>query len=350
MSTFGGPMTPVTPTMRLTLPSRFYTPSCLPHTMSLADEHHAWLEDCELPESNWSFEDRILVWLDPDLERAVRTYYTNKGPSLASLHNPRYLKVLDGTLRTRLLRRLRRLEAESIEAAVLESMDAASRQVLVQLGPLVGFSGLGAILDRATSNPTGRYGKPPAAEDDDAHRKEAQALYEVAMGPLSAIPAPDRSGARLGFLKLAAVLGNVEAMFALGFLLASDAAILNLTLAARLFRGAANKDHRGALFNLGAMTYEGKGVSSDHRTSIDCFMRADRTGHAKAAAMLAVMHIRGQATEQKLMKAKQYLERARELAQHDLADLAELCDVARSAVMTAMGIRAAAGRGDLVAT
>lgn len=343
MSTFGGPMTPVTPTMRLTLPSRFYTPSCLPHTMSLADEHHAWLEDCELPESNWSFEDRILVWLDPDLERAVRTYYTNKGPSLASLHNPRYLRVLDGTLRERLLRRLRRLEAESIEAAVLESMDAASRQALVQLGPLVGLSGLGAILDRATSNAPGRFGKRPATE-------EAQTLCAVAMGPLSAIPASDRPGARLGFLKLAAVLGNVQARSALGFLLASDENALNPTLAARLFRSAADKEDRKALFNLGVMTYKGEGVSLDHRTSIDCFMKVERTGHAKAAAMLAVMHIKGEGTPQNLMKAKQYLERARDLAQDDLADLAELCDVARSAVMTAMGIRAAAVRGDLVAT
>ena len=136
-------------------------------------------------------------------------------------------------------------------------------------------------------------------------------------------------------------------MFALGFLLASDEQERNPVLAARLFQRAA-KGHRGALFNLGVMTYKGEGVPADPRASIDHFVMAASTHHPKAAAVLAVMNIQGVGTHQDLGKAKLYLDQAIWDARDD--DLGGLCEVARSAVIRALGIRAAAARGDSVAT
>lgn len=75
---------------------------CLPHVKDLVESL--------LPPapSGWSFEDRLAVWLEPDLRPPAEAFIERTGPKLLKLLGPWRCRTLDGQLLVRLCARLER--------------------------------------------------------------------------------------------------------------------------------------------------------------------------------------------------------------------------------------------------
>ena len=62
---------------------------------------------------DWPFEDRVLAWLVPALQREVVHFHAKDGKSMSSVFLPRQIEHLDGDLRRELYKRVRSLRAIS---------------------------------------------------------------------------------------------------------------------------------------------------------------------------------------------------------------------------------------------
>src|SRR5262245_57085012 len=88
-------------------PEKVFENSCLPSTMGLAARFHAdLLLRLASIEPGWPFEDRVLVWLLPNLERDSRAFHSGNGGNLASMFAEHQLAHIDEALTGELLRRL----------------------------------------------------------------------------------------------------------------------------------------------------------------------------------------------------------------------------------------------------
>jgi len=78
-----------------------FVESCLPKTMALAEKHKdSILNDPMMRNHNWSFSDRVLVWLLPSYHAVVNQYYQENGRQmLAQLGTQDIEKIDSATLR-----------------------------------------------------------------------------------------------------------------------------------------------------------------------------------------------------------------------------------------------------------
>jgi hypothetical protein len=65
---------------------------------------------------DWPFEDKVLAWLVPDLEREIVYFHANRGKPLSVLYLPHQVEHLDKDFCTLLKRRL--LDIESAQGPV----------------------------------------------------------------------------------------------------------------------------------------------------------------------------------------------------------------------------------------
>jgi hypothetical protein len=84
------------PSLSLALLADGFTSSVLPETMSLAGSHRNALERfIQGSPDNWPFEDRVLAWLSPALEREIVYFHAGRGPSMASRFSGQQVAHLD---------------------------------------------------------------------------------------------------------------------------------------------------------------------------------------------------------------------------------------------------------------
>jgi len=84
-----------------------YIKSCLPKTIKLAKRNKNILKDrLKHLNSKWPFEDRILVWLLPNIEDDVRNYHDNKGIEVVNLFKPGQIVSLDEDLEIQLKKKI----------------------------------------------------------------------------------------------------------------------------------------------------------------------------------------------------------------------------------------------------
>lgn len=94
------------PSLSTTLVEGFAS-SVLPETMAVAETHRSVLEDMiKCTPRIWSFEDRVLAWLVPGLEREIVYFHAGRGPSMATRFSGHQVAHLDSdfcaTLRLKL--------------------------------------------------------------------------------------------------------------------------------------------------------------------------------------------------------------------------------------------------------
>ena len=81
--------------------------SCLPLTMRIAADYQPVILPY-LPGTvgEWSYYDRVLVWLVPSLKGDVTKFYASSGPDMASMFKPRQLDYIDEDLRRIIIERI----------------------------------------------------------------------------------------------------------------------------------------------------------------------------------------------------------------------------------------------------
>jgi hypothetical protein len=86
---------------------RVFVASCLPATMQLARRFHLDVETAvALLHPEWPFEDRVLLWLLPNMELEALAFHRGSGGNIASLFAEHQLDHFDQVLTEELGRRL----------------------------------------------------------------------------------------------------------------------------------------------------------------------------------------------------------------------------------------------------
>jgi hypothetical protein len=88
-----------------------FSDSCLPLTLELATLLRESIDPL-LPKttSEWSFDDRVLAWLAPNLSAHVRRFYEANGPLMADTFPKTELGRLDRDLLAELVERVDRIQ------------------------------------------------------------------------------------------------------------------------------------------------------------------------------------------------------------------------------------------------
>ena len=87
-----------------------FSDSCLPLTLELATLLRETIDPLLPATSEWSFEDRVLVWLAPKLSADVRRFYDANGPMMADIFQTSALGRLDHDLLADLVERIDHIE------------------------------------------------------------------------------------------------------------------------------------------------------------------------------------------------------------------------------------------------
>ena len=118
--------------------------------------------------------------------------------------------------------------------------------------------------------------------------------------------------AALQLYQLAAESGNVEALnrVALMHYRGEAGIIQDYAEAARLFALAAEQEDRNALFNLGKLYFEGKGVRRNASRAIGYYRRAAEKDHILALNTLGALYRAGAKSAEDLARARKYFERS----------------------------------------
>lgn len=90
--------------------------------MAVAKKHRRAIAEClnNFPK-DWPFEDRVLAWLVPGLEREIVHFHAKNGQSMEKVFRPHQIAHLDKDLRGQLYARIRSLR--SLKAAQLFDPD-----------------------------------------------------------------------------------------------------------------------------------------------------------------------------------------------------------------------------------
>jgi len=76
-----------------------YIKSCLPKAIKLAKKHkYIIIDNIKHINPKWPFEDRILVWLLPNMENEVNNYHNDKGLEMVKLFQSGQILSLDEDL------------------------------------------------------------------------------------------------------------------------------------------------------------------------------------------------------------------------------------------------------------
>lgn len=129
------------------------------------------------------------------------------------------------------------------------------------------------------------------------------------------------------------------ALFNLGLLYANGNGVArNTAWAASLFRRAAVRDHAYAQMNLAVALKHGKGVKQDHAEAVKWFRKVAEKGHAGAQFNLAIAYLKGRGVARDPALAVSWFSKAAEkglnIAQYNLARAYETGDgVAKDEVL-----------------
>ena len=81
---------------------------CLPGTMALAGKFRRDIvPKLDADHAEWPFEDRVLVWMLPNMECDALAYHQREGAEMATMFAQHQLEHFDETLAIELLRRVR---------------------------------------------------------------------------------------------------------------------------------------------------------------------------------------------------------------------------------------------------
>jgi hypothetical protein len=96
---------------------RVFAASCLPSTMKLARRFHLdVVTRVALIHPEWPFEDRVLLWLLPNMEQESQAFHSDNGGNIASLFAEHQLDHFDQVLTEELGRRLAHPAPDSVPA------------------------------------------------------------------------------------------------------------------------------------------------------------------------------------------------------------------------------------------
>lgn len=87
-----------------------YINTCLPKTMKLAKMRRVII-NTEISHlyPTWPYQDRVLVWLLPNLEEDARRYHSGVGPELERMFQDGQLALLDEDIHKHLTKRINEL-------------------------------------------------------------------------------------------------------------------------------------------------------------------------------------------------------------------------------------------------
>jgi len=158
----------------------------------------------------------------------------------------------------------------------------------------------------------GQYGSAIKAFAQGMENGDLDAVYHLAQMLEVGLGVGADVSAAVGLYKEAAAGGHVRSINKLALMHYRGAAGVTQDYeeAARLFRIAAEKGDRNALFNLGKMTFEGHGVERDIKQAIAFYKQAAEQEHILAINTLGALYLAGEAGEADRARARLYFERS----------------------------------------
>jgi len=119
--------------------------------------------------------------------------------------------------------------------------------------------------------------------------------------------------------------GDVDAMFNLGVMYADGRGVAkDEKQAVQWYRKAAELGYPAAMFNLGWMYENGRGVAKDDKQAVECYRKAAELGHPNAMVNLGVMYANGSGVAEDDVLAYVWANLA---GAHGAARGTELCDL-----------------------